>query len=82
MWTFGNDASIYEAIQANPLTGGTPQTQRYFRSDDMAAYLQDDWKATPDLTLNLGLRWEYFTPLRNKGFLINYPALGHRADRS
>ncbi|HUI43337.1 MAG TPA: TonB-dependent receptor [Terriglobia bacterium] len=24
------------------------------------AYFQDDWKATPKLTLNLGLRWEHF----------------------
>lgn len=24
-----------------------------------AAYIQDDWKATPRLTLNAGLRWEY-----------------------
>ncbi len=26
------------------------------------AYFQDDWKVTPTLTVNLGLRWDHFTP--------------------
>ena len=71
-----NDAPIYEQIEANPLTGGTPLTQRYFRSQDIAGYLQHDWKASPNFTINMGLRWEYFTPLHNKSSMINYPVLG------
>jgi hypothetical protein len=32
------------------------------RSTVLAAYVQDDYKITPNLTLNLGLRWEMHTP--------------------
>jgi len=28
-----------------------------------ATYFQDDWKVTPKLTLNLGVRWDYFSPI-------------------
>lgn len=37
-----------------------------FTEPDVALYLEDDWKATPDLTLNLGLRWEFFSQAVNK----------------
>jgi hypothetical protein len=76
LWAFANDASVYEAITANPNTGGTAETQRYFRSQDYAFYLQHDWKASPTFTVNMGIRWEDFTPLHNKGSEINYPVLG------
>jgi len=28
----------------------------------IGAYFQDDWKVNPKLTLNLGVRWDLFTP--------------------
>ncbi len=31
----------------------------YNRANEMAAYVEDDYKVTPKLTVNLGLRWEF-----------------------
>lgn len=76
LFAFANDASVYEAVTANPNTGGIANTQRYFRSQDYAAFIQHDWKVTPNFTFNAGIRWEEFTPLANKGSQINYPVLG------
>jgi hypothetical protein len=33
-----------------------------FRNKWSEAYFEDDWKYSPRLTLNLGVRWSYFTP--------------------
>ena len=51
----------------------TVHNQRWYRS----AYFQDDWQAAPKLTLNLGIRWEYFQPQeeldgRQANFQIDY----------
>jgi outer membrane receptor protein involved in Fe transport len=32
------------------------------RTNTVAAYLQDDWRVLPSLTVNLGVRYEYVTP--------------------
>jgi hypothetical protein len=37
------------------------------RNDAIGAYFQDDWKLTPNLTVNLGLRWQVFTPIYDTG---------------
>ncbi len=43
---------------------GTPSLQN-FRYNTVGLYFSDAWRVTPRLTLNLGLRWDYYSPLFN-----------------
>jgi hypothetical protein len=52
-------------------------TEKSFRFRDLSAYVADDWKLNRKLTLNLGLRWEWFGwPEEKNGRIGNFdPAL-------
>jgi hypothetical protein len=53
---------------ANSYTQQRPPAPYNMHGKDEAAYLQDNWKVNRNLTLNLGVRWEYLGPyLDNNG---------------
>jgi carboxypeptidase family protein len=58
------------------LLSGDPHTKLTWMST--AGYVQDDWRVTPKLIVNLGLRYEYVTPMKdaNNNFGTFDPALG------
>jgi|HubBroStandDraft_6_1064221.scaffolds.fasta_scaffold01328_2 hypothetical protein len=60
IWDFLNDAPSGENGAFNPLTGNPTSVRKDVRSTVWGLYFQDDWRIRPTLTLNLGLRWEYF----------------------
>ncbi len=63
LWNLANSSPIFEQISVNALNGGAANSVFYFRDHIGALFAQDDWHVTPSLTVNLGLRWEVFSPL-------------------
>jgi hypothetical protein len=76
LWSFANDAPNDEGNSVefpntggttyNPKTGAPTDFRKYFRSNTYGFFGQDTWKLKPNLTLTMGLRYDYFTPLREK----------------
>jgi hypothetical protein len=77
-WTAQSALDPNDPRSLTPFTGdgladlllGLPTTMRnqynrgyfYFRQKEMGLYFNDSWKISPRLTLNLGLRWDKWTP--------------------
>ncbi|MFN2392670.1 MAG: TonB-dependent receptor domain-containing protein, partial [Pyrinomonadaceae bacterium] len=52
-------------------------TDKSFRFQDYGAYITDDWKVTRNLTLNVGLRYEFFgLPTEKDGRIGNFDFTG------
>jgi len=59
-------ASAASFLQGNPSTiyRGNPQPNFFgLRMWEPSAYVQDDWRASKILTVNMGLRWDYYSPI-------------------
>src|SRR5271165_294452 len=54
-------ADFYFGLPSNIAQGSNLVTN--LRQHVHSLYVQDDWRITPKLTLNLGLRWEFATPI-------------------
>lgn len=66
MWNFANGAPVFQSLNADAT--GTPQANDVpFNTSNIGLFIQDNWKFSPNLTLNLGLRWEYLAPISAGG---------------
>jgi hypothetical protein len=62
----GNAEATFILGEINTYTAAPASVPGYYRWHYDAGYFQDDWRIHPNLTLNLGVRYEVETPRREK----------------
>ncbi len=76
LWNFANDAAVFQIIDVDPRSGARADASRNFRNNIFGVYVQDDWKFRPNLTVNLGLRYEYYSPVKEGNGRLSALVLG------
>jgi hypothetical protein len=66
--------------QSSGFVPGIPNDRNY-SLNNVAAFIQDNWRLKPNLTVRAGLKWEYFSPLREDDNLGFVPVLNGRSMR-
>ncbi|HEY1468644.1 MAG TPA: carboxypeptidase regulatory-like domain-containing protein [Candidatus Acidoferrum sp.] len=72
--TFGNFADFVVGQLRNGIGNTvifTGSSNRYYRANQVGTFIQDNFRLRPNLTINLGLRWDWDGPLSEKNGLMS-----------
>ena len=69
-----NDVASFLLDTPNSVGRDVPINAKAFRGNELFTYAEDRWQVSRKLTLNLGLRWEFYPPFtpRGPGRFSNY----------
>jgi hypothetical protein len=80
-WLSGTVSSVSQTFQVKDKTSGfvpgIPADEKYIL-DNVAAYVQDNWRWKSNFSVRAGLKWEYYAPLREENDLGFLPIIDNR----